>query len=101
MRLAAKFALAVPLFLAATCLTLNAQEAPSPTGPPPKSKAPVEAEQPQDIQTLKIGTNLVNLYFSARDKSGYIPISRRKTASSLRIKSPRSSRTSPRKRTCR
>jgi VWFA-related protein len=72
MRLAAKFALAVPLFLAATCLTLNAQEAPSPTGPPPKSKAPVEAEQPQDIQTLKIGTNLVNLYFSARDKSGYI-----------------------------
>ncbi len=27
---------------------------------------------PEGLQTLKIGTNLVNLYFSARDKSGFI-----------------------------
>ncbi len=72
MRLAAKLALAAPLFLSSTCLALHAQEAPSPTGPPPRSKASAQTEEPQDVQTLKIGTNLVNLYFSARDKSGYI-----------------------------
>jgi VWFA-related protein len=50
-----------------------AQEAPSPTGPPPKSNAPVQVEEENNpLQTLKIGTNLVNVYFSARDKSGYI-----------------------------
>jgi VWFA-related protein len=51
-----------------------AQDAPSPTGPPPKSKAPdtVSNQQNNPLQTLKIGTNLVNLYFSAHDKSGYI-----------------------------
>ena len=51
---------------------LLSQEAPSPTGPPPKSNAPAPVEQEQDVQTLKIGTNLVNVYFSARDKSGFI-----------------------------
>ena len=51
---------------------LYAQEAPSPSGPPPKSDAPAQIEQGQDIQTLKIGTNLVNVYFSARDKNGFI-----------------------------
>jgi VWFA-related protein len=52
----------------------RAQEAPSPTGPPPKSTAPaqVEEEENNPLQTLKIGTNLVNVYFSARDKSGYL-----------------------------
>ena len=50
-----------------------AQEAPSPTGPPPKSDAPPPPDEPNDpLQTLKIGTNLVNVYFSARDKSGFI-----------------------------
>ncbi len=29
-------------------------------------------EENDPLQTLKIGTNLVNVYFSARDKSGYI-----------------------------
>jgi VWFA-related protein len=51
---------------------LHAQEAPSPGGPPPASKA---APQPVDIgnlQTLKVNVNLVNVYFSVRDKEGYI-----------------------------
>lgn len=53
--------------------TLCAQEAPSPGGPPPSSSAP--GEQPVDIgdtQTLKVNVNLVNIYFSVRDKNGYI-----------------------------
>jgi VWFA-related protein len=56
--------------LALPCV--RAQEAPSPTGPPPKSDAPAQEEENNPLQTLKIGTNLVNLYFSARDKSGFI-----------------------------
>jgi VWFA-related protein len=51
---------------------LLAQEAPSPSGPPPASDAPPLVQLPEGLQTLKIGTNLVNLYFSARDRSGYI-----------------------------
>ena len=66
----------VPAIFAASLLLMplaNAQEAPSPTGPPPKSDAPPPADEPNDpLQTLKIGTNLVNVYFSARDKSGFI-----------------------------
>ena len=53
--------------------TLCAQEAPSPTGPPPASTAPKEQEQESSpVETLKIGTQLVNVYFSVRDKSGFI-----------------------------
>ena len=63
---------ATAAFAAALTLPLHAQEAPSPTGPPPKSDAPAQVEQDRDVQTLKIGTNLVNVYFSARDKSGFI-----------------------------
>jgi VWFA-related protein len=65
---------AAPVLLAATMLSCAyAQEAPSPTGPPPKSNAPdTTVEQLGPLQTLHIGTNLVNLYFSAHDKSGYI-----------------------------
>jgi VWFA-related protein len=51
---------------------LSAQEAPSPTGPPPASDAPALQEDNNPLQTLKIGTNLVNVYFSARDKDGFI-----------------------------
>ncbi len=66
-----------PLFLAAlACLyltpALRAQEAPSPGGPPPASDA---ASQPVDIgdtQTLKVNVNLVNVFFSVRDKNGFI-----------------------------
>jgi VWFA-related protein len=67
-----------PVVLLASALSLAvpagyAQEAPSPGGPPPASSAP--AEQPVDIgetQTLKVNVNLVNLYFSVRDKNGFI-----------------------------
>jgi VWFA-related protein len=72
MRTAAFFA--APLLAALTLLpSAFGQDAPSPTGPPPKSKAPdTVSDQQGPLQTLHIGTNLVNLYFSAHDKSGYI-----------------------------
>jgi VWFA-related protein len=52
---------------------LLAQDAPSPSGPPPPSKAAgAEPEDGQQIETLKVKANLVNMYFSARDKGGFI-----------------------------
>jgi VWFA-related protein len=68
-----------PLLAAATILTLalapalHAQEAPSPGGPPPPSTAagPQKIEG-LDTQTLKVNVNLVNIYFSVRDKNGFI-----------------------------
>lgn len=63
------------VFLAALALfltpVLSAQDAPSPDGPPPASDAP---DQPinSDIQTLQVNVNLVNVYFSVRDKTGFI-----------------------------
>jgi VWFA-related protein len=61
---------------AAVCLclapTLRAQEAPSPSGPPPASKAEAQPIQLDDTQTLKVNVNLVNVYFSVRDKNGFI-----------------------------
>ena len=65
--------------LLCTCLCLaltpglHAQDAPSPGGAPPASSA--AGQQPVDIgdvETLKVNVNLVNLYFSVRDKNGYI-----------------------------
>ena len=52
--------------------TLHAQEAPSPGGPPPASKAEAQPVDIGDTQTLKVTVNLVNLYFSVRDKNGFI-----------------------------
>ena len=60
------------LVLLATPLAGLAQEAPSPSGPPPKSDAPAQAEVNDDVQTIKTGTQLVNVYLSASDKNGYI-----------------------------
>jgi len=66
------------LCLAATVLSLglapvlHAQEAPSPGGPPPASKAEPQPVDIGDVQTLKVNVNLVNVYFSVRDKNGYI-----------------------------
>src|SRR5271168_3974812 len=51
---------------------LNAQEAPSPGGPPPASKAAAQPVDIGDLQTLKVNVNLVNVYFSVRDKNGFI-----------------------------
>jgi VWFA-related protein len=64
------------LFAAALCLALSAtaraQEAPSPGGPPPPSKAAAQPLNQGDTQTLKVNVNLVNVYFSVRDKNGFI-----------------------------
>jgi VWFA-related protein len=59
---------------AVLCLSLpvlHAQEAPSPGGPPPASDAPAAATD-NPVATLKVEVNLVNLYFSVRDKNGFI-----------------------------
>jgi VWFA-related protein len=49
-----------------------AQEAPSPGAPPPPSDAPAPLADDSNVATLNINVNLVNLYFSARDKDGFI-----------------------------
>ncbi len=53
---------------------LRAQDAPTPDAPPPPSKAPAAAPEPMgpDAPTLKVNVNLVNVYFSARDKTGFV-----------------------------
>jgi VWFA-related protein len=51
---------------------LLAQEAPTPGGPPPASSAEAQPIDTGDTQTLKVNVNLVNVYFSVRDKNGYI-----------------------------
>ena len=68
-----------PDFLAVALLSLTllpaaalAQEAPSPGGPPPASDAPAVPQNDTDAPTLNVDVNLVNLYFSARDKDGFI-----------------------------
>src|SRR6187402_1480088 len=51
-----------------------AQEAPSPGGPPPPSDAapPPDDSQLSSAGTLKVRVNLVNTYFSVRDKQGFL-----------------------------
>lgn len=52
---------------------LRAQEAPSVTTPPPASKAPAQAERSIDPgQVLKVNVNLVDVFFSAHDKTGFL-----------------------------
>jgi VWFA-related protein len=60
----------LPLALRAPALC--AQEAPSPSGPPPASNAPPVPQNDVDAPTINVNVNLVNLYFSARDKDGFI-----------------------------
>ncbi len=64
-------AFALTVFTIAPMPLLRAQEAPSPGGPPPASSAAPESLD-ENTQTLKVNVNLVNLYFSVRDKGGYI-----------------------------
>ena len=64
-------------FSAATLLgagpSLRAQEAPTPDGPPPMSSAPAQAPRNVEAgQTLKVTVNLVDVYFSVRDKNGFV-----------------------------
>src|SRR5271163_346506 len=58
----------------ALCLTpaLRAQEAAEPGGPPPASDAAAQPVNIGDTETLKVNVNLVNVYFSVRDKSGFL-----------------------------
>jgi VWFA-related protein len=52
---------------------LRAQEAPSPDGPPPASNAPAQEEHIGHAnETLKLNVNLVDAYFSVRDKNGFV-----------------------------
>lgn len=53
-------------------LSLLAQEAPSPGGAPTSSHAGPQPVEGEDVQTLKVQVNLVNLYFSVRDRNGYV-----------------------------
>lgn len=64
---------ALALLLSVT-LSARAQDAPDASGPPPASTAPAQQQDPilHDTQTLKVNVNLVNVYFSVRDKSGFI-----------------------------
>src|ERR1700731_3525035 len=52
--------------------TAYGQEAPSPGGPPPASDAPPVPVDTGSISTLNVKTSLVNVFFSARDKNGFI-----------------------------
>src|SRR5271168_5363180 len=67
---------------------LQAQEAPSPGGPPPPSKAEAQPVDIGDTQTLKVNVNLVNLYFSVRDKNGFITNLHKDDCSVLENKQP-------------
>ena len=66
------------LFMLAACLltaplTLRAQESMSPDAPPPPSKAPPPDEEVQhDTQRLQVQVNLVDVFFSVRDKNGFV-----------------------------
>jgi len=65
----------LPAFLSLVflALTLRAQEAPSPDMPPPASNAPSQQEtRDPNTTTLNVNVNLVDVYFSVRDKSGFI-----------------------------
>jgi VWFA-related protein len=64
--------LAAAVFTLALAPVLHAQEAPEPGGPPPASDAAAQPVDIGDTQTLKVQVNLVNVYFSVRDKSGFI-----------------------------
>ena len=66
------YALAAAILALLLTPVVFAQEAPSPGGPPPASDAAAQPVQGEDVQTLKVNVNLVNVYFSVRDKSGYI-----------------------------
>ena len=53
-------------------LALRAQDSMSPDAPPPPSHAKAQEQIAVDPNTLKVNVNLVDVYFSARDKSGFV-----------------------------
>ncbi len=64
----------LPLALVlASATALRAQEAPSPDAPPPPSKAAPQQEHVGHAnETLNLNVNLVDAYFSVRDRNGYV-----------------------------
>jgi len=64
--------LAASLLSLALLPAMHAQEAPSPSGPPPASDAPGPVNRDDDVTTLNVNVNLVNMYMSVRDKDGFI-----------------------------
>ena len=59
--------------LLVSATTLRAQEAPSPDAPPPASNAPALQEPAGNpSETLQLNVNLVDAYFSVRDKGGFV-----------------------------
>jgi VWFA-related protein len=59
------------LLISAT--TLRAQDAPAPDAPPRASKAPAQPSPAGNpSETLKLNVNLVDAYFSVRDKNAYV-----------------------------
>jgi hypothetical protein len=85
MRLAS--AVAIMLLLAVSPLARAAQEAPSPSGPPPASNEAPPPEQ-DNIATLNVSVNLVNLYMSVRDKQGFITNLRKEDCAVMEDKAP-------------
>jgi VWFA-related protein len=69
-------------------LPAQAQEAPSPGGPPPESNARPQKIEGLDTETLKVTVNLVNLYMSVRDKNGFITNLHKDDCSLLEEKEP-------------
>src|SRR6266446_4404054 len=64
---------ATTILILALAPALNAQEAPSPGGPPPPRTAPgPQKNEGPDPPTLKVNVNLLKIYFSVRDKNGFI-----------------------------
>jgi VWFA-related protein len=68
--------------------SVRAQEAPSPGGPPPASDAPGPAVDDKDVETLNVNVNLVNMYFSARDRDGFVTNLRKDECSITEDKTP-------------
>ena len=75
------------LLLSVSPLARAAQEAPSPSGPPPASTEAPPPEQ-DNIATLNVNVNLVNLYMSVRDKQGFITNLRKDDCSVVEDKVP-------------
>jgi len=68
---------------------LHGQEAPSPSGPPPASDAPaIPMQNDTDAPTINVEVNLVDIYFSARDKDGFITTLAKSDCSLLEDKAP-------------
>ncbi len=73
MRTTALWAIALSSAFFVASPALRAQEAPTPDGPPPMSTAPAQAPRSLTAgQTLKVTVNLVDVYFSVRDKNGFV-----------------------------